>query len=777
MQAFELKWLAPYLAQSLSVAVDGRVSLATTLDWARGEQPRLALSQLSASVQTLQLNEAAPPRNTKSPSRNNAAAVAVASIALADSNVDLLAHRLRVGSLKLERPALRISRNRAGVWNLQTWARPSQPAAPSAAWQVEIGEAQLSQGDLRLHDEHPNDTAGAANEPVRLAASGISASVRGLAWPGGTWARTQLQLRLAADTASGASTTKPSAKAVVQSGHIDWNGQLATAPLQAHGTLRVERVPVHAFEPYFGSGLNLALLRAEASWRGDIAVAQRSQGLEANARGDALLGDVHVHERAAANAPAGDELLSWQSLALRGLQFALKPGSKPSLDIRQAALTDFYSRLVISEQGRLNLRDVGAAAPAAAASAPAPAAPAQGLPIDIAVGGTQLINGKVDFTDRFIKPNYSAALSELNGKLGAFNSTSREMATLELRGRAAGTALLEISGAVNPTAQPLALDIRAKATDLELAPLSPYAGRYAGYAIERGKLSMDVSYKIDPDGKLEAKNQVILNQLTFGDKIESADATKLPVLLVVALLKDRNGVIDINLPVSGSINDPQFSIFGIVLKIIGNLLVKALTAPFALLAGGGSDDLSFVAFEPGTATLTDAGRSTIDKVAKALTDRPALKMTVTGSSDPVSEREAAQKAALEARVQAEQRREALRNGAASDATLPPLTAVQREALVKRLYADATLPNKPRNLIGLAKDIPAAEMEVLLRNATLVNNETARVLALQRGLAVRDALIAKGLPSERLFVAAPKLRASGEDDAAWTPRVQLALSTN
>ncbi len=251
----------------------------------------------------------------------------------------------------------------------------------------------------------------------------------------------------------------------------------------------------------------------------------------------------------------------------------------------------------------------------------------------------------------------------------------------------------------------------------------------------------------------------------------------LPVLLAVALLKDRNGVIDINLPVSGSINDPQFSIFGIVLKIIGNLLVKALTAPFALLAGGGSDDLSFVAFEPGTATLTDAGRSTIDKVAKALGDRPALKMTVTGSSDPVSEREAAQKAALEARVQAEQRREALRNGAASDATLPPLTAVQREALVKRLYADATLPNKPRNLIGLAKDIPAAEMEVLLRNATLVNNETARVLALQRGLAVRDALIAKGLPSERLFVAAPKLRASGEDDAAWTPRVQLALSTN
>jgi len=337
-------------------------------------------------------------------------------------------------------------------------------------------------------------------------------------------------------------------------------------------------------------------------------------------------------------------LLSWQSFTLRGLRFAMLPGSKPRLDIQEAALTDFHSRLVITEQGRLNLRDV-AAPPAAGAAASAPSG--AGLPLDISVGGTQLVNGKIDVTDRLVRPNYSAVLRELNGRLGAFDSSTRNMATLDLRGRAAGTALLEIAGSLNPTAQPLAPDIRAKASDLELAPLSPCAARYAGYAIERGKLSMEVAYKIDPDGKLDAKNQVILNQLTFDDKIDSPDATKLPVLLVVALLKDRNGVIDINPPVSGSINDPQFSVFGIVLKIIGNLLVKALT------------------------------------------DRPALKMTVTGASDPVSERE---------------------------------------------------------------------------------------LALQRGVAVRDALIAKGLPGERLFLAAPKLRASGEEDAAWTPRVQLTLST-
>jgi Domain of Unknown Function (DUF748) len=615
--------------------------------------------------------------------------------------------------------------------------------------------------------------------------------VRDFSWPSGAPARTQLQLRLSQldGPARGAA-----------GGRVDWTGTVSPAPIAARGRLRVERFPVHVFEPYFGSGLNLALLRADADWRGDIAVAQRGTAWDASAKGSARVSDLRVHERTSAGASnastrGGDELLTWDSLALEGLKFEMRAGAKPRLEIAEAALDDFYSRLVITEDGRFNLRDVAAApkdgseAPAPAASAvavaaaPAPAAaasaaaPGSALPIDIVVGGVRLGNGRIDFTDRFIRPNYSAALSDLNGRLGAFDSTTRDMATLELKGRAAGTALLEISGSLNPTAQPLALDIRAKATDLELAPLSPYAGRYAGYAIERGKLSMDVAYKIDPDGKLDAKNQVVLNQLTFGDKVESPDATKLPVLLAVALLKDRNGVIDINLPISGSINDPQFSVFGLVLKVIGNLLVKALTAPFALLAGGGSEDLSFVAFETGTNVFNDAGKATIDKVAKALTDRPALKMTVTGAADPASEREAIQRAALRARIVAEQRRDALRAGAAADAPLPALTPPQRETLLKRIYDDTKLPDKPRNVIGLAKSIPAAEMEALLLRSTVVSTDSARELALQRGLAVRDALIAKGLPSERLFLAAPKLRASGEEDAAWSPRVQLALSTN
>jgi Domain of Unknown Function (DUF748) len=771
LQGLNLAWLEPYLAAGLSARVEGLASAKASLVWSAGEAAQVKLSDVGVQVEQLKLVDGGGTSRTP---------LSAGSIALAEGTIDLAARQVSLGLLKIDRPSLALTRDAQGRWNFEQWTRasanPSPPSSDGAPpWSLKLGELQLTGGEFRLDDQHPATTPGTA---VQLRGA-LNANVQGLAWPNGPPAKTQLQLRV--------SQTEGSSKGA-QGGRVDWNGSVAPAPLAARGMLRIERFPVHAFEPYFGSGLNVALLRGEADWRGDIAVAQRANNQwDASAKGNARITGLRVHERTTTSTTrGGDELLTWQALALDGLKFELRAGTKPKLEIASAVLTDFYSRLVITEDGRFNLRDVAAApkseskaAAAAAASAPAPAAsaPGSGLPIDISIGGVRLANGKVDFTDRFIKPNYSAALTELNGTLGAFNSTTRDMATLDLKGRAAGTALLEISGALNPTAQPLALDIKAKATDLELAPFSPYAGRYAGYAIERGKLSMDVAYKIDPDGKLDAKNQVILNQLTFGDKVESPDATKLPVLLAVALLKDRNGVIDINLPISGSINDPQFSVFGLVLKVIGNLIVKAITAPFSLLTGGGSEDLSFVAFEPGTASFNEAGRSTIDKVAKSLTDRPALKMTVTGASDPQSEREAMQQAALNARITAEQRREALRSDAPADAPLPALTPAQREVIVKRIYSDTKLPNKPRNAIGIARDIPVPEMEALLRGATLVTSDSARELALQRGVAVRDALIAKGLPSERLFLAAPKLRASGEEDAAWSPRVQLALGTN
>lgn len=838
LKALSFDAFAPYVAQFIAPRVQGSVSGEAQLDWsAAADAPRLVLALPSASIDALRVSEGA--------GRSVVDAVSLKQLALADVRVDLLARSVQVGQVRVLQPAAAVARGADGRLNLERWpvdaakshvttqvmqptraTPPAQPPSPATAWHVQVKDVTLEGGQLQWADE----TLGTGAEPLRAELTGLRMAIQGIDWHGARAvpaARVQVAARVGPPRSARGKRDE-----AATTGLLDYKGQLGLQPLNASGALRIERLPVHLFMPYAGDKLPVRIARAEVGYTGKLTLRQLANGLDVSAAGDVLLADVQVTalpDAKLAGLTTPDELLSWQSFALKGVTFAMKPGARPQVEVAEAALSDFYSRLVITEQGRFNLQDVGAppggvaagaatatpaalnasaaatpstaspvstASAASPASAAAPPEPAP-LPLDIKVGITRLANGRVDFSDRFVRPNYSAALTELNGQLGAFNSTSRDMATLALRGRAAGTALLEISGQLNPTARPLALDIQAKATDLELAPLSPYAGKYAGYAIERGKLSMEVAYKIDADGKLDARNQVVLNQLTFGDKIDSPDATKLPVLLAVALLKDRNGVIDLNLPVSGSVNDPKFSIGGIIVKVIVNILTKAFTAPFALLAGGGSDDLSLVEFQPGTAVLTAGGAGAVDKVAKALSDRPALKMTVTGAADPVAERDAFQQAVLEARLRSEQRREAQRSGApaaalasasasapASEAAASASAAApaavrgdERAVLLKSIYKQTDLPDKPRNAIGFAKDIAPAEMESLLKRHVLVTTEAARELALQRGIAVRDALIAKGLPSERLFLAAPKLRASGDEDAAWTPRVQLALTMN
>lgn len=830
---------APYLAQVITPRLSGQLSAELQAEWAGppGENlPRLSLPKLTlAGVQltAAPADHAGRARRPGDPASLRARPMAsLQQLELQGLAVDLDRRRVSLRSLRLGQPQIDLLRHADGTLNLQQWLAEgpgeaatsglpqagvasapghTEAAAPSA-WQLELAELALTGGQVAWRDEAP------AAGSVQLELSSLRLGAKGLQWPAVPSRPLKLQgaAQLGAARADGSVDRGALAR-------LEWNGQLGMAPVAWRGSAKVERFPVHAVAPYFGAQWPVEILRAEAGWTGDLSLALGPQGPSVQASGDARLTDLRLQARRGATAPAapddtGAELLAWQSLALDKVKLDLQPGGRPQVDIGQVVLADFFAKLLITEQGRLNLTDLapppeGASAgatPAAAGSGAtaAPAAPAVqqaqavaaaasgppgpvpeagGWPLDLAVGGVELRGGRVDFTDRFIRPHYSADLSRLEGRLGPFRSGAAEPATLALTGRVAGTALLDVRGSLNPMARPLALDVQARATDLELAPLSPYAAKYAGYAIERGKLSMDVSYRIQPDGQLQARNQIVLNQLTFGDKVESPTATKLPVLLAVSLLKDRHGVIDLDLPIGGSINDPEFSVGGVIVKVILNLLTKALMAPFSLFSGGDSTDLSQVPFVPGTATLAPAALPALDKVAQALQDRPALKMTVTGLSDPQAEAEAIRSAQLEARLQTERRQERVRAGQSAASAPEALGTEERQRLIQRVYADTRLPDKPRNLIGLAKDIPVAEMEARLKAAYPVNADTARELALQRGLAVRDALIAKGLANDRLFLAAPKLRtadaepaASGASaaagSAAWAPSAQLSLGT-
>ena len=686
---------------------------------------------------------------------------------------------------------------------------PVKPQADAPSWAVAINEVLLDGGGVSFSDK-----AGA--KPVAFEVTAVMARLGGLVLD---------------DRPSGrAPAAKPmplTASWRLSTGHfepgkLDFKGSVGLTPLQAQGGLVLDRLPLQAFEPYFAEGLNVELLRADASFKGQFNYRQTAAGPQAR-----VAGDVSVEEFKANTLTPSEDLLAWKTLNLRGLSVALEPAKATRVDVRETVLTDFFARVIVQPDGRINLQDifkpastaatVGAAAPAtrpegasktgadvpdslgasgrnsAQAPVPAPAAFAPtsnanananaadtALQAVVNAGPLSLINGKVLFSDRFVKPNYSADLSELTGRLGAFSSVSPgastgaapDMADLELRGRAEGTASLEILGKLNPLAKPLALDIKGKVRDLELPPLSPYAVKYAGYGISRGKLSVDVSYLVLPDGRLTASNKVILNQLSFGDKVEGSQGS-LPVKLAVALLADRNGVIDIDLPISGSLNDPQFSLGPIIVKLIVNLIVKAITAPFSLLAsalGGGGEELSTVSFAPGSARLAPEARAGLDKVAKALADRPALQLTVVGTSSALAEREGFKRERLDDMVRAEKRRSVVKEGGSTTAAVS-VNPAEYPALLKEVYQRAGIP-KPRNLIGLAKDLPVPEMEKLLLADIAVSEEAMRELAVQRGVAVKDYLISVNLPPERLFLGAAK---AVPPEAKWTPRAELNLA--
>jgi len=789
LSELSLQALAPYVAQRVIPSVDGRLAAKASLTWSgKPDAPALKIAIADATLDALRVQ--AP---------GAAPAASWDRLALRDLQLDLLARTVAIGGVKLARPGVQVTRDAAGRFDAARWLRASAPSpassaasAPSAPWHVQVRSATLDDGLLQFADAslHP----GQHLAPLRAELRQLQLDVRDFEWFGDHAtppAKVTLGARIGRPALAGSKAP--------HGGELAWKGTLGASPPAASGNLRLVRFPVALVMPWVADKLPVSLLRAEAGYTGHVDLKSTSAGLSLSTTGDALLGDVHLTTLAAAapataaSAAGPDELLGWQSLSLKGVKFALAPGATPRLGVGQVELDDLFARVLVTEQGRLNLQDIGgnavapagaasdaaasASAPAAAASEPATAA-ATPLPVVVDIGGIKLVNGRVDYTDHFVRPNYSASLTELNGSLGAFSSTSRDMAALQLHGRAAGTAILDISGQVNPLARPLALDVQAKATDLELAPLSPYAGKYAGYAIERGKLSMDVAYRIAADGQLEASNRVVLNQLTFGNAIASTTATKLPVRLAIALLKDRNGVIDINLPISGSVNDPQFSVGGIVVKLIVNLLVKAVSSPFSLLTGGGGQgpDMSAIEFRPGTAIVTDASAASLARVAAALADRPALQMTITGSADPQAERADLQRETVEAQLRTMARDDALRTGAPAAvptdaaAPLPPAT---RSALLRKLYQQTRLPDKPRNLLGMAKDIADADMEALLAKNVAVNDEAMRQQALARAIAVRDALVAKGISSDRLFLAAPSLHAAGTD--AWTPRATLALA--
>jgi flagellar motor protein MotB len=435
------------------------------------------------------------------------------------------------------------------------------------------------------------------------------------------------------------------------------------------------------------------------------------------------------------------------------------------LHIREISLSNFYSRIIINANRTINLQEVFSnptlTAQAATPSDQAPqttvaAAESRQEPPQrwkVAIDKITLQGGTINFTDDSIKPRFSANLLEIGGRISGLSSDENKFGEVELRGKYDRYAPLEITGKINPLRNDLYVELKANFKDMDLTAVSPYSGRYAGYTIQKGKLSFQLEYLIVKN-KLDAKNNFFLDQFDFGDPIDSPDATKLPVKLAVALLKDQNGEIKLDIPVSGELNDPKFSVGRVVLKIIVNLLVKVATSPFALLGAifGGGEQLGYAEFDYGSAALTAETQKKLDIIMKALHDRPGLKMDIIGHVDLEKDREGLKQELLLRRVKAQKIKDMVRKGGETPSLDDVIVTPQEYPVyLKQAYKAENFP-KPRNIVGMAKDLPVPEMEKLMLTNLKVTDDDLKALSQERARAVRNYLLqSQQITEERIFI--------------------------
>ncbi len=564
-----------------------------------------------------------------------------------------------------------------------------------------------------------------------------------------------------------------------KSGKVSGKGIIGLDPLSASLSLDVKGININAFQPYFTDKVRVHISSGSINTSGTLVLTQ-PEGKDMTAR---YTGKLLVAEFNAADKETLEELLRWKTLSLESLDASYNPSR---FSVKGISLSDFFAAITIEPDGALNLHQLMVAkegapkqdekTPPKTPAAKEAVSPEPTLPANVEIGGITLQGGTIKFTDRYIKPSYSANLTQIGGRVSSLSMKKDTAADVEVRGKFNDYVPLEIAGKVNPWKEHFFVDLTASSTNFELSPLSPYSGKYAGYTIDKGQLSFDLKYLI-VQKKLESQNRILLDQFTFGDKVESPDATKLPVRLAIALLKDRKGQIKLDLPVSGNIDDPKFSIWKVVWQILGNLLAKAATSPFALLGAlfGGGEELSYLEFDYGRANLTEPNLKKLDTIVKALDDRPALKLDIQGQVDVERDTEGLKNYLVQRKVKTQKLKELTKKGSETvpidDIKVEP---TEYEKYLRMAYDAEKFP-KPRNIIGLAKSLPVPEMEKLMLTNTIVKDEDLRALANQRATNAKDAILKPGkITSDRVFVVEPKTLTPEKKENLKNSRVDFRL---
>jgi hypothetical protein len=472
------------------------------------------------------------------------------------------------------------------------------------------------------------------------------------------------QLSLNIKGASTVSNTPISAKLsfrLNETGTVAVGGIAKIEPVFAEMDFAVTNIDLRLVQPYVEEFAAMAITNGALTSAGKV----RFQPKEPGVPQLTFEGGVRVADFATIDQVMLKEFVRWDDLTVSGIQAALEPNNFKVEEIRlvrpKASLAINTNRqsnlaLILKKESKSESAET-ATTTTTAPSAPDPnATNSSAGQFPVQLGTLALDHASLGFTDESVHPHVAFDIEEITGTVKGLSTTTNLPAEVDLHGLVDPQSPFSITGRLNPSATSLFVDLIITNGNTQLTPFTGYMEKYGGYPLRKGKLSTTLNYHVEGSA-LQAENKIQVDQLTLGPHNDSPDATKAPVKLGIALLKDNDGRIDLDVPVSGRLDDPEFSLAPVVMKVVVNMIVKAAASPFKLLGalvGGGGDELSFVEFTPGTTNIIKGEQDKLNKLSAALVKRPALGLEIQGAVDPATDRAALARQKLRERLMAQQ---------------------------------------------------------------------------------------------------------------------------
>jgi hypothetical protein len=765
-----------YLRESLPFEIaSGTIGLKGGYDYGGAAGPTaLSVDVHSTSVSGLGVRPRGAPQNY----------IDVAHIAVDEIRVELAKHSVNVAKVVLAGGDIKAWLNEQRQLNLLELI-----AAPQAQ-----GEAAAA-APVEQADTHSGTDKRAASSPWTLAAPDlrveglkISAEDRAVS-PAGTLTLAPVNLHI-----TGFNTSPDNSPDIELDAGVDPGGKIhaqakfsrATAAVSAH--VEGHDLALTLLQPYLTHYTSMALVKGTLGTKLDI---------ERGADGALVLsGTTGIHDLRTVDNALKLDFVKWRDMRIADIRYRSAPAS---LRIGAVTALEPYVRMVIAPDRTTNLSAVltpsGAAKPAPqAAPAPAPppaepkgkrkktqqAAPAPAGPVTpfpVSIGVVTLANGSANYSDLWIKPSFAIGIQSLNGKIAGLSSDPKSRAKVQLDGKVDRYAPWKVAGEVNLLSAALFTDLTMSFSDVDLTVVNPYSGHFVGYRIDKGKLSVDVHYQIE-QRKLTASQHFVVDQLELGERVESPDAVHVPLKIAVALLKDRHGVIDLDLPMTGSLDDPQFRVGPIVWKMFVNLITKVAAAPFAFLGhlfGGDNEHLNIIEFAGGSAELDKPAQDQLASIAKGLKERPQLKLDIPMVSADSIDRPALAAARLRSALLG--RVADTREGRRHPDTAGEIALADPEKHFKLLLAqyqadlgkDKPLPpsvaaaQQANGKEAPPYDAANADLSAALLDHVQVPESDLEALGKQRATAIQGALVSDGqIEASRVFVVnAPAKPQSGD----------------